>query len=97
MDKFVLKVRSGAEEVRRVGEQLSKIIVQVQQMSPNFESVSKGIHTQSSLASSIEETIAQLRETAFFSVEAIRSSSQALQELNEIAQSMQDEVSQFKV
>ena len=47
MDKFSEEVRRGVESVEQVSGELSQIIHHVQALTPNFESVSEGMQSQS--------------------------------------------------
>src|SRR5262249_1753820 len=46
MDQFTGEVRVGARDVQQVGGQLNAIIEQVQDLTPRFEAVVKGMETQ---------------------------------------------------
>src|SRR6266581_5564558 len=47
MDKFSEEVRRGGEVVQHVSDELSQIIHHVQALTPNFETVSEGMQSQS--------------------------------------------------
>ena len=97
MDKFSEEVRRGVEEVRQVGAQLTQIIQQVQALTPRFEAVNEGMQSQSTGAQQITEALSQLSESAQQTAESLRSSSIAIEHLNEAARDLQSGVARFKL
>jgi methyl-accepting chemotaxis protein WspA len=97
MDKFSEEVRSGVDEVRKVGAQLAKIIHQVQTLSPRFQTVNEGMNAQATGAQQISETLTQLNEAAQLTAESMRQSNLAIEQLNEAAHGLQNAVARFKL
>ncbi len=97
MDKFSDHVRSGVEQVRRVGAQLAEIITEIQNLTPRFQAVNEGVQAQSTGAQQISESLAQLTRTAQQTAEALRDSNAAVEELTEAAGRLQASVSRFKL
>lgn len=97
MDKFSEEVRRGMQEVQSVSGQLTQIIDQVQTLAPRFDSVSEGVQAQSVGAEQITEALLQLSEAAQQTVESVHQSSLAIEDLNQIAQTLRGGVSRFKL
>ncbi len=95
MDKFSEEVRRGMEEVQQVGGQLSQVIVQVQALAPRVESVNNGMEAQASGAEQITQALTQLSEAAQQTVDSLRQSGVAIDELNEVAIGLRSGVSRF--
>ena len=85
MDKFSEEVRRGMQEVRQGGGQLSQVIHQVQALAPRMESVNDGMRAQASGAEQITQALAQLSEAAQQTVDSLRQSTQAIDELSQVA------------
>src|SRR5687768_1290858 len=88
MDKFSQEVRRGMQEVQQVGGQLSQIIQQVQELAPRVESVNEGMRAQMTGASQISEALMQLSGAAQQTVVSLRHSSEAMDDLHQVASSM---------
>ena len=97
MDKFIAEVNRSAEDVGKISSQLTRIIEQVQSLSPSFEDVNVSMGLQSENARKINSSIANLSEDMHTTAESLRESFSAIEQLNEAARSLQDEVSRFKV
>jgi methyl-accepting chemotaxis protein WspA len=97
MDKFSEEVRRGVEEIRQVSMQLGRIIQQVQALTPRFQMVNEGMHSQATGAQQISETLTQLSEAAYQTAESLRQSNQAIEQLNGAARSLQNSVTRFKL
>jgi len=97
MDKFSEEVRQGMQDVQMVGEQLSKIIQQVQTLAPRFGAVNEGMQAQSIAAEQISQALSQLSEAASQTVESLRKSSQTIDQLNQVASDLHSGVSRFKL
>ena len=97
MDKFSEQVRRGVTEVQQVSAQLTEIIEQVQTLVPRFEAVNEGMQAQATGAEQINHALTQLSEAAQQSVESLRASSQAIEEINLIANGLRGGVSRFKL
>jgi len=97
MDKFIAEVNRSAEDVGRISVQLARIIDQVQTLSPNFENVNVAMGHQSENARKINESMVHLSEEMQETMDSLRETYAAIEQLNEAARGLQDEVSKFKV
>jgi methyl-accepting chemotaxis protein WspA len=97
MEKFSEQVRRGMHEVQQAGGQLSQIIQQVQALAPRFEAVNEGMHAQTNGAEEIAMALSQLSEAAQQTVDSLRQSSLAIDELNQVASGLSNGVSRFKL
>ena len=88
MDKFSQEVRRGMQEVQQVGGQLSQIIQQVQELAPRVESVNEGMQAQMTGAAQISEALMQLSGAAQQTVVSLRHSSEAMDDLHQVASSL---------
>jgi methyl-accepting chemotaxis protein WspA len=88
MDKFSEEVRRGMQAVQQVGGQLSQIILQVQEMAPRVESINEGMQAQATGAEQITEAIMQLSGTVQQTVESLRHSSDAMDDLHRVARGL---------
>lgn len=96
VDKFSEVIHSGVFKASVVGEQLTKIIEQVQLLTKSFEAVNQGMQAQSLGAEQINESISQLSDTARQTTESILHFHKAIEELNNAAQEMQSAVAKIK-
>ncbi len=97
MDKFMAEVRASAGDVEKISTQLTRIIGQVQDLSPSFEDVTVAMGHQSDHAQAINRTMMTLSEEMQETTRSLRESYSAIAQLNEAARDLQDEVSRFKV
>lgn len=97
MDKFIERVRRGAEEVRRIGGQLGNIIDQVQALTPRFETVREGMVSQQAGADQITEALRLLAESNEQTKGSLRDFNRAAEQLTEAVTGLRTEVSRFKV
>ena len=97
MDKFIGEVKRSAEDVGRISTQLARIIEQVQALSPSFENVNVSMAQQSKNATEINTAIVNLSEEMQQTMESLHESYSAIEQLNEAARGLQDEVGRFKV
>ncbi|MGH8353400.1 MAG: methyl-accepting chemotaxis protein [Pseudomonas sp.] len=97
MDKFSEEVRRGMAEVQQVGEQLSQTIQQIQALAPRVSMVNEGMQAQASGAEQINQALVQLGEAVGQTVESLRQSSFAVDELGLVANGLRSGVSRFKV
>ena len=88
MDKFSQEVLRGMQEVQQVGLQLSQIIQQVQALAPRVESVNEGMQAQNTGAEQISEALMQLSGAARQTVVSLRLSSEAMDDLHQVASSL---------
>lgn len=97
MDAFIKEVRHSAEDVARISEQLDRIIEQVKVLSPNFDQVTQSMQSQTGRARGISRAVGQLTEEMTQTAEGLKESFEAIEQLNDAARGLQDEVSRFKV
>jgi len=71
------------------------VIQQVQALAPRVESVNDGMQAQASGAEQITQALTQLGEAAQQTVDSLRQSSQAIDELNRVAIGLRGGVSRF--
>jgi len=96
MDKFSEEVRRGMHAIEQIGGQLSQIIEQVQALAPRVESANDGMQAQMTGAEQISDALTQLSSAAQHTVESLRQSNQAIDELHHAASSLSTEVTTFK-
>jgi methyl-accepting chemotaxis protein WspA len=97
MDAFITEVQRSAENVGKISVQLSRIIEQVQALSPSFEGVNESMQMQAGNAQQINTSMMNLSEEMQQTVESLRESFMAIEQLNDAARGLQEEVSRFKV
>jgi methyl-accepting chemotaxis protein WspA len=97
MDKFSEEVRRGMTEMQQVGDQLSEIIGQVQGLAPRVESVNEGMQAQATGAEQISQALAQLSEAAQQTVESLRQTSAAMDELNHASTGLHGSILRFRL
>ncbi|MDM8558731.1 methyl-accepting chemotaxis protein [Candidatus Parabeggiatoa sp. HSG14] len=97
MDKFITEVRRSTENIGNISTQLAHIIEQVQALSPRFEEVNVAMNHQSQNAQHINNAIADVGEGMRQTADSLTESCHAIDQLNEAARELQDEVLQFKV
>jgi methyl-accepting chemotaxis protein WspA len=97
MDKFIAQVHHHTEDVGKMSVQLSRIIEQVQTLTPNFERVNESMIHQSDSAEHIREAMLQLSEEMQEMKDALHETYSVINQLNEAARNLQDEVARFKI
>ena len=97
MDKFIAAVRRNTEDVGKISMQLTLIIDQVQALSPNFENVNEAMRHQSESAQKINSAILDLRGEMQQTKDSLSETYSAIEQLNEAARGLQNQVSRFKV
>ena len=97
VEKFSEDVRQSVLEVDQVSSKLTRIIEQVQALTPRFETVHEGMQFQSQGAAQIKQAITNLNESAQQTVQSLKHSGAAIDKLNEAAHGLQRGVSKFKV
>ncbi|MDM8540129.1 methyl-accepting chemotaxis protein [Desulfococcaceae bacterium HSG9] len=97
MDKFIAEVQHSAGDVEQISAQLTQIIEQVQALSPEFENVNDAMGNQSTNAKKITSAMINLSEEMQQTKETLHESLFAIEQLNEAARGLQEEVSRFKV
>jgi methyl-accepting chemotaxis protein len=97
MDKFIAEVRHNVEDVAKISLQLTKIIEQVQALSPNFEDVKVAMAYQSEHAQEINQAMTNLSDQMQQTKNSLHETYSAIEQLNEAARDLEDEVSRFKI
>lgn len=97
MDAFIAEVQKSSENVGKISTQLTRIIEQVKALSPSFEGVNESMQYQSGNAQHINDSMMNLSEEMQQTVESLRESFLAIEQLNDAARGLQDEVSRFKL
>ncbi len=97
MDKFIGEVKRSSEDVGKISGQLARIIEQVQALSPSFENVNVGMVQQSGNAQTINGSMVTLSEEMRETLDSLSETYSAIEQLNEAAKGLHDEVSRFKV
>jgi methyl-accepting chemotaxis protein WspA len=97
MDKFSEEVRRGMSEIQEAGAQLSQLIQQVQGLAPRFDEVSEGMRAQATGAEQISQALSQLGEASQQTADSLRLSTQAIDQLTQVAGGLRGGVSRFKL
>ncbi|MYM31560.1 HAMP domain-containing protein [Duganella sp. CY15W] len=97
MDKFSEEIRRSVGEVRQVTNQLSGVMDQVQKLAPQFDLVLQGMQSQAVGAAQINETMMQLNDATQQTVESLKSTSEAVHQLQYAAGGLQSSVATFAV
>ncbi len=97
MDAFIAEVQRSADNVGKISTQLTRIIEQVKSLTPRFEGVNESMQYQSENAQQINTAMVSLSEEMQQTVESLQESFMAIEQLNDAARGLQDEVSRFKV
>ena len=97
MDKFIAEVRRSTDDVGRISAQLTRIIEQVQALSPRFDEVNASMGHQSENAQEISTAMVNLTEGLEQTLLSLHETYDAIEQLNEAARGLKDEVSRFKV
>ncbi len=97
MDKFTVEVRHNTKEVERISMQLTRIIEQVQALSPGFEEVKGAMEHQSINAHDINNAMMNLGTETEATKDALHETYSTIEQLNEATRNLQNEVSRFKV
>ncbi len=97
MDKFSEEIRRSVGEVRQVVEQLSGVMDEVQKLAPQFDAVLQGMQSQAVGARQISETMMQLNDATQQTVESLKSTSEAVHQLQYAATDLQTSVATFAV
>jgi methyl-accepting chemotaxis protein WspA len=97
MDKFSEEVRRGMVDMQQVGEQLSQIIQHVQTLAPRVQMVNEGMQAQATGAEQINLALSQLADATQQTVESLRQSSVAIDDLNSVAGDLRGSVTRFRV
>lgn len=96
MDKFTQEVKSSVKEVVEIGAKLTRIIEQVNDIKPIYETISEGMEGQVSSANQISYSIEQINITLNQTKESITEFNKATENLTEVVRQLQFEISHFK-
>ncbi|MBD1850281.1 methyl-accepting chemotaxis protein [Leptolyngbya sp. FACHB-711] len=97
MDRFSREVTQYVQEVGEISLQIANFIQDVQGLPPQFETISQRMGEQYRGAEQISTAIAQLSDASFQTMQSIQETNNALTQLDDAAQGLQREISQFKV
>jgi methyl-accepting chemotaxis protein WspA len=97
VDKFSREVGHYVEEVGNISTQIAGFIENVQGLTPRFSRVSQSMDEQYRGAEQISTAIAQLSDASAQTVQSLQETNNALTLLDDAAQGLQREISQFKV
>ncbi len=97
MDKFSEEIRRSVDDVRIVSEQLSGVVEQVQKLAPQFDAVLQGMQSQAAGALQISETMRQLDDASQQTVDSLKTTSQAVHQLQFAAETLQSSTCNFVV
>lgn len=97
MEKFSDEIFQGVDATQQVGSQLSLIVEKVQTLAPHFESVHKGMRSQTDGAEQIQEALSQLGETLCSLNDSMRMSNDVVEQLNDETERLQSSVAVFQV
>jgi methyl-accepting chemotaxis protein WspA len=97
MDKFTEEVRSGVARIAEINAQTGQIIEEVHALSERFRSVNEGVRNQSLGAEQINEAMMQVTEGSRQTRASIDEFKSAADHLRHSVESINQEVSQFKV
>jgi methyl-accepting chemotaxis protein WspA len=92
MDKFNRSVTDSADRVNNISDQIAKVIQEVQDLPPRFESVSQNMEAQSESAYQISEAMSQLGQASYQTVDALRETNSALDQLDDAAKGLRREI-----
>lgn len=96
MEKFIAEVRNSTNDVEKISVQLTKIIEQVQTLSPRFEDVHDAIGFQAENAYQLSANMTHLGDEMQQTTTSLKESFAAIEQLNEAARDLQAQVSRFK-
>ncbi len=97
VDKFSREVRQYIDDVGDISGQIAGFIQNVQGLTPQFGAVSQRMDEQYRGAEQISLAIGQLSDASYQTVQSLQETNNALTQLNDAAQGLQREISQFKV
>jgi len=97
MDGFSDDIRSGSESVREVASRLGRIIEQVEELVPQFETVREGMSAQAEGAGQIALGVRRIVDASEETAESVRQTNTAIVQLTHAAEELQQGVSRFRV
>ena len=97
MDKFISVVQQNTENINKISNQLSAIIIRVQDLSPNFERVKSAMSQQAAYTAQITHEITGLGEGIRQTAGTLDESFQAIALLNQAAHRLKQEMDYFEI
>ena len=97
VDKFSKEVGQYVNDVGDISGEIAGFIQNVQGLTPQFSAVSQRMDEQYRGAEQISLAIGQLSDASYQTVQSIQETNNALNQLDDAAQGLQREISQFKV
>ena len=97
MDKFRIEVLNNSGEVSNLTLNLTKIIDQMNELFPEFETVSEATGSQALSASQIFEAMSQLALTSKQTRDSISEFSLIISQLNKAVQTLHSELEKFNL
>ena len=97
MDKFSDEVRSGVERTAHLNNHIGQIVEDVRQVSGRFGIVNEGMHSQSIGAQQINEAMVTVANGVRQTVAALEEFNRATVHLRESVESVNGEISQFRI
>jgi len=97
VDKFSKEVGQYVADVGGISVQIAGFITDVRSLAPQFGVVSQSMDEQYRGAEQISSAIAQLSDASHQTVQSLQETNNALTQLDDAAQGLQREISQFKV
>lgn len=97
MDKFTQEVAKSVNDVSRISSQIGQVIQQVQALAPQFALVNQGMEAQTQGAQQISKAMEQLSDTSLQTANSLREINAAIEQLNQVAQGLRQEIAYFKV
>lgn len=97
MDRFSREVTQYVYEVGDISHQIASFIQEVQGLAPQFATITQRMDEQYHGAEQISIAIAQLSDAHLQTMQSLQETNNALTQLDDAAQGLQREISQFKV
>ncbi len=97
MDGFSDDIRSGSDSVQQVATRLGRIIEQVEELVPQFETVRDGMSAQAEGAGQIAVGVRRIVDSSEETAESVRQTNSSIAQLTRAAEELQDGVSRFRV
>lgn len=97
VDKFTQEIRTGVNQVNAVGEQLGKIISQVQEQTNGIEIVNQGMQSQTQAAEQISSAISQMSDSSQSTNRFVHMFQLTTETLNKVTKEVQDSLSKIVV
>ena len=97
LDRFNEQVRRNVDDVGVLGGVLTGVIESVEALAPRVESASESMRAQADGAAQINEAIRQIHGSITHAHRSMRTTSEATQALNAVAQQLQFGISRFRL